>query len=142
MHASGDAVLLHVRVLSARGLAARQYESSNLFSRRSRTTSSPFVRVFCGDDEHFTTGVVKKCLNPTWGDGARLELSPDLELRFEVFDHRSMGRNEYMGECKLGIADVPAGCKEEAVEVWLPLVRDPAKSRVSVVVPRRARHTP
>lgn len=142
MEAPGDDVLLHVCVLSARGLAARQYESSNLFSRRSRTTSSPFVRVSSGERERFTTGVVKKSLNPAWGDVARLELGPDFELRFEVFDHRSMGRNEYMGECKLGVADIPARCKEEAVEVWLPLVRDPTKSRVRCCEPARCEPRP
>ena len=73
-------------------------------------TSDPYVKVFYGTGEKYTTNIVYKSLNPIWNEKCSF-LVHDLNvpIQFQLFDYDRIGRDEAMGTTKLDLWKLPIG---------------------------------
>lgn len=73
-------------------------------------TSDPYVKVFYGTGEKYTTNIVYKSLNPIWNEKSSF-LVHDLHvpIQFQLFDYDRIGRDEAMGTAKLDLWKLPIG---------------------------------
>ena len=71
-------------------------------------TSDPYVRVFYGNEEKYTTNTVSKSLNPIWNEKFTF-FTHDLNIpiSFHVYDHDLIGRDEPMGSARLDLFKIP-----------------------------------
>uniref|UniRef100_A0A8C3Y8P9 Dysferlin n=1 Tax=Catharus ustulatus TaxID=91951 RepID=A0A8C3Y8P9_CATUS len=72
------------------------------------------------------TKVIKNNANPVWNEGFEWDLKgvpldPDAELTVVVKDHETMGRNRFLGECRVPLRDV-LGTPSLAASFSLPLL--------------------
>ena len=70
--------------------------------------SDPYVKVFYGNDEKYTTNIVDKSLNPIWNEKFTI-FTEDLNipLYFRLFDRDRIGKDENMGTAKLDLWKLP-----------------------------------
>ena len=71
-------------------------------------TSDPYVKVYYGAVEKYTTNIVYKSLNPVWNEQCSF-LVHDLNvpIHFQLFDYDRIGRDEAMGTAKLDLWKLP-----------------------------------
>jgi len=83
-------------------------KGKDLSSKDVNGTSDPYIKVFYGTEEKYTTSTVIKNLNPTWNEKFTI-FTEDLyiPLYFHVFDHDRIGRDEAMGIAKLDLWKLP-----------------------------------
>ncbi|RMC22839.1 hypothetical protein DUI87_00155 [Hirundo rustica rustica] len=72
------------------------------------------------------TKVIKNNVNPVWNEGFEwdlkgIPLDPDAELTVVVKDHETVGRNRFLGECRVPLRDV-LGAPSLAASFQLPLL--------------------
>jgi Ca2+-dependent lipid-binding protein len=71
-------------------------------------TSDPYVKVFYGTEEKYTTNTVTKNLNPVWNEKFTIFTENlNIPLYFYIFDHDRIGRDEAMGQAKLDLWKLP-----------------------------------
>ena len=71
-------------------------------------TSDPYVKVFYGTTEKFTTNIIYKSLNPLWDEKCAFFISDlTVPLRFELFDYDRIGRDEPLGTTRIDLSTVP-----------------------------------
>ncbi|PIA41396.1 hypothetical protein AQUCO_02200069v1 [Aquilegia coerulea] len=112
---------LWVRVLEARNLRAMDYSGS----------SDPYVRLQLGEKK-FRTKVVKKSLNPSWGEDFCFQVNDlDEELLVNVKDEDKYFRNDLVGQLKLHIEKVYDAPNKSLGTVWYTLQPKSKKSKQS-----------
>ncbi|KAF5179344.1 C2 and gram domain-containing protein [Thalictrum thalictroides] len=110
---------LWVRVLEARNLRAMDYSGS----------SDPYVRLQLGEKK-FRTKVVKKSLNPSWGEEFCFQVNDlDEELLVNVMDEDKYFRNDLVGQLKLHIERVYDAPNNSLGTVWYTLQPKNKKSK-------------
>lgn len=68
-------------------------------------TSDPYVKIFAGSTEKYTTNIVYKSLNPIWDEKCAFFISDlTVPIRFDLFDYDRIGRDEPMGTTKLDLS--------------------------------------
>lgn len=116
------AVVVVIEVLAAKDLIAKD---KNMLGRR--TTSDPYVSVFCerlGEKvEIGKTKSISKCLNPIWNQKLDLVLDGDdrilrdgIDLIFEIYDYDSVSCDDIMGS-----VSVHLDLLESVTEKWYPV---------------------
>ncbi|KAI8799333.1 C2 domain-containing protein [Cladochytrium replicatum] len=95
------------------------------------TTSDPYVKIkdvkglhLPGNDDLYRTKVVKKNLNPKWGESFNLHFDDRLsKLNFLVYDYEVMSRDARIGKVRLNADQLfPTTSGSHAViDRWLPL---------------------
>ena len=90
--------ILHLKILSAAGLAAR--DTKGMFSSEA-VTSDPFVRISVDDDEIGVTPTVKKNLDPIWDFEIAAETDPGKHTLLLDVEDKDAGML-YDGEKSLG----------------------------------------
>ncbi|CAM6037416.1 unnamed protein product [Sphagnum compactum] len=109
---------LHVIVLEARGLAARDPNGS----------SDPFVRLSLGVTKA-KTGVVYRNLNPSWNEDFFFNVVDcDEELSIMVWDEDRFC-HDFLGQVKIKVSDVLTADKQTIARHWYPLQKRKEKSK-------------
>lgn len=80
----------------------------DLSSKDINGASDPYVKVFFGSEEKYTTNIVEKDLNPAWNEKFTFFVNDlKLPLSFNIFDHDLFGRDEPMGTATLDLTKIP-----------------------------------
>lgn len=109
---------LHVRVMEARGLAARD---SNGFS-------DPFVRLQLGSTRT-RTSVVYRNLNPSWNEEFVFNVVDlDEELSIMVWDEDRF-TDDFLGQVRIPVSSVLSAGKLTLYRSWFPLRKRNEKSK-------------
>ncbi|XP_021902293.1 C2 and GRAM domain-containing protein At1g03370 [Carica papaya] len=110
---------LQVRVIEARNLPAMDLNGF----------SDPYVRLQLGKNRS-RTKVVKKCLNPTWGEEFSFRVE-DLneELVISVLDEDKYFNDDFVGQIKIPVSQVFDAENKSLGTVWYPLQPKNKKSK-------------
>lgn len=110
---------LYVRVLEARNIPAMDLNGF----------SDPYVRLQLGKNR-FRTKVVKKCLNPTWGELFSFKVE-DLndELVICVLDEDKFFSDDFVGQLKIPISQVFDADNGSLGTTWYTLLPKNKKSK-------------
>jgi len=126
---------IEIDIIRGRNLVAKD---KNLLTRR-KTTSDPYVNVYCGGKYAGKTKVVYKNLNPTWNQKIKIKLGKDEathlfsnfqsgghqpQFELHIFDFDEMSDDDSMGRVVgiLPLSDPPS-------TNWYPVEKNPGKSK-------------
>jgi Ca2+-dependent lipid-binding protein len=71
-------------------------------------TSDPYVKVYYGNEEKYTTNTVFKNLNPIWNEKLSFFVNDlNIPIHFNLFDYDRIGRDESMGSTKIDLWKIP-----------------------------------
>jgi hypothetical protein len=91
-------------------------KGKDLSAKDIRGTSDPYVKVFYGNEEKYTTSTISKTLNPVWNEKFSIFTDDlNLPLYFYLFDHDRIGRDESMGTAKIDLWKLPFDRLYEAI---------------------------
>lgn len=106
-------------------------DGKNLASKDMNGFSDPFIKVI--SPVEMKGPVMKKTLNPVWNYQAKIDLTGDNPmdiLSFEVWDHDTIGSNEFMGKGSIDVGSLDFDqCNNYTKEVALE--KNEAKDKVS-----------
>lgn len=71
-------------------------------------TSDPYVKIFYGSNEKYTSSIIQKNLNPVWNEKISFFVHDlSIPIIFQLFDYDRIGRDEPMGTGKLELFKLP-----------------------------------
>ncbi|KAI8805386.1 TerD domain-containing protein [Cladochytrium replicatum] len=110
-----------IKIVEARGLRGAD---------KGGTSSDPFAKIknvkglhLPGNDDHYKTKVVKKNLNPKWGESFNLKFDDRLsKIAFLIFDWDMLSSNDRIGKAKIPVEQLFGnGGNHTVVDRWLPV---------------------
>lgn len=109
----------------------RVIEARNLPAMDVNGFSDPYVRLQSGKNR-FRTKVVKKCLNPYWGDEFSFRVD-DLsdELAVSVMDEDKYFNDDFIGQIKVPVSDVFDADDKSLGTAWYALHPKSKKSKIT-----------
>ncbi|GAB2224751.1 hypothetical protein Droror1_Dr00005521 [Drosera rotundifolia] len=112
-------------------LVVRVIEARNLPAMDVNGFSDPYVRLQLGKNR-FRTKVVKKCLNPYWGDEFSFRVD-DLsdELAVSVMDEDKYFNDDFIGQIKVPVSDVFDADDKSLGTAWYALQPKSKKSKIT-----------
>ena len=67
-------------------------------------SSDPYIKFKIGNFD-YTTTTKKKTLFPNWNEKFKITVFPKDEITFELFDHDTIGKDDYLGIAKYEIPE-------------------------------------
>ncbi|KAK9671003.1 hypothetical protein RND81_12G000400 [Saponaria officinalis] len=110
-------------------LVVKVIEARNIPAMDLNGLSDPYVRLQVGK-QRFRSKVIKKCLNPYWGDQFYFRVD-DLseELLVSVLDEDKYFNDDFVGQVKLSISRVFDSPDKSLPTAWYPLLPRSTKSK-------------
>ena len=112
---------LHVHVLEARGLAARDHNG----------LSNPFVRLQLGSTKT-KSAMILRTLNPSWREEFFFNVvGSDEELLLTIWDADRFS-NDFLGQVKIPVSDILTAEKQTITRKWYSLQKRSERSKFPI----------